>query len=500
MKKRILTIFFSGILLLMSCSSSQKGAQHMRDESKMTLLCWRETEQNVFRDGRPASHLVFVPLTYEDEEEEPQPGLLESWEHSEDYTEWTFHLRKNVRWNDGKPVTARDVKFTIELITDPNLMYEVKLFDEITVIDDFTCQLRSKRPFYGLIYGWIGVFPEHLLGELDKSKFWLWEFWKQPVGYGPYRYIRHVPNTMVELEVNPDYYGEKPKIEHVVIKLGGNPLTELLSRNVDAAFDLQPHEILQLAEDPRFVLYHEFRVTDVFSVIWNHKSPLFRDSSVRRALTLAINRRELSQVLNLPEDTPIFDVAIIPRHLNRGEVPEPLPFDPEEAKRLLDKAGWVETSEGGIREKNGQKFRFSLLFSTELMPGAVYIQDQLRRVGIDMEMAPMELSVIVGRAEEGKYDAIFRGFMQFGYGWGYGGYDNPEFDRLLRGMFSSTNLEEFDNTAKKLWPIFQADIPWTLLYPRVRFHVAHKRVKGLKSPNRSDPGKFLEYLWIEEQE
>jgi peptide/nickel transport system substrate-binding protein len=319
------------------------------------------------------------------------------------------------------------------------------------------------------------------------------------MGNGPYRYVRHVPNTMVELEVNPDYYREKPKIEHVVLKLGGNPLTELLSENVDAALDLEPHEILQLRKDSRFKLYHEFKVTDVFCIVWNHQNPLFKDPSVRRALTLAINRRELTQVLNLPEDTPIFDVAITPRHLNRGEVPEPLPFDPEQAKRLLDEAGWVETSEGGVREKDGQKFRFSLFFSEDLIPGAVYIQDQFQRVGVDMETVTMELAVSVGRVEEGKFDAHFRSFMSFGYGWGYGGYDNSEFDRLLRGMYSFTNVEEFDNTARKLWPIFQSDIPWTFLYPRVRFNVVHKRIRGLNSPYRSDPAKYLEHLWIEEE-
>ncbi len=498
MMRRLFILFSIVIMLFLSFNCSPKNERQDKDEFKITLLCWRETEQNVFRDGRPASYLLFVPLAPEDQEGYQQPGLIESWDHSEDYKEWTFHLRKDVRWHDGKPVTARDVKFTIELITDTHLMYEVKLFDEITIIDDFTCQLRSKRPFDALIYGWSGVFPEHLLGDLDKSKFWLWEFWKQPVGYGPYRYVRSLPNTMVELEANPDYYKEKPKIKHVVIKLGGHPVTELLSGNVDAVFDLEPRDILQLTKDTRFNLYHEFRVTDVFSIVWNHQNPLFEYPSIRRALTLAINRRELTQVLNLPEDTPIFDVAITPRHLSRGEVPEPLPFDPEESKRLLDEAGWVETSEGGIREKSGHKFRFSLIFSSELMPGAVYIQDRFRRVGIDMEMAPMDLAVSVGRVEEGKFDAHFRGFMSFGYGWGYGGYDNPEFDRLLRGMFSLTNLEEFDNAAKKLWPIFQSDIPWTFLYPRVRFNVVHKRIRGLKSPYRSDPGKYLEHLWIEE--
>jgi peptide/nickel transport system substrate-binding protein len=364
MMNRCLVVFGTFLLLLLSNVCSPKKESSRSHESKMTLLCWRETEQNVFRDNRPASHLLFVPLTYEDEEGQVQPGLLESWEHSEDNTEWTLHLHKDVRWHDGKPVTARDVKFTIELITDPNLMYEVKLFDDITIIDDFTFRLRSERPFYGLIYGWTGVFPEHLLGELDRSEFWEWEFWKQPVGYGPYRYVRHVPNTMVELEVNPDYFRKRPKIEHVVLKLGGNPLTELLSGNVDAAIDFQAREILQLANAPRFRLYHEFEVTNVSAILWNHRSAFFEDPSVRQALTLAINRRELTQVLNLPEDTPIYDVGITSRHFKRGEIPEPLPYDPEQAKRLLDEAGWGETTMGGIREKDGRK-KFPKLFAVD---------------------------------------------------------------------------------------------------------------------------------------
>jgi peptide/nickel transport system substrate-binding protein len=499
MKERNLIIFciFLIIFLFYHCSNQSKSRSE--DESKITLLCWRNTEQNVFRDGRSTAYLVFIPLAYEDEEGYPQPGLLESWDHSEDYTEWTFHLRKNIKWHDGKPVTARDVKFTIELITDPHLQYEVKLFNKITIIDNYTCHLRSKRPFYALNYGWTGVFPEHLLGDLDKSEFWYWEFWKQPVGNGPYRYVRHVPDTMVELEANPSYYKEKPKIEHVILKLGGNPLTELLSGNVDAAIDLRPYEILQLAKDSRFNLYHKFNVTEVFSIIWNNKSPLFENPSVRRALTLAINRKELTQLLNFPEDTPIFDVGITPGHLNRGEVPAPLPFDPEQAKRLLDEAGWVEANKGGIREKNGHKFRFSLFFSAELMPGAIYIQDQLRRVGIDMETVTMELGVSVGRVQDGKFEAIFRSFNPFSYGWGYGGYDNPEFESLQKSVFFTTSHEELDRIAQNLWPIFQTDIPWTFLYPRVIFNVAHKRIQGLKSPYRSDPGKYLEHLWIEEE-
>jgi peptide/nickel transport system substrate-binding protein len=477
---------------------SQKSEQLSDTESKITLLC-KGNERDAFSSRPSTQHLLFLPLVVMDEERQPQPRLLERWKHSDDYTEWTFFLRKDIKWHDGKPVTAHDVKFTLELITDPNLLYEIRLFDEITIVDNFTCHLRSSKPFYALIYYWFGICPSHLLGDLDTASFHSWEFWKQPVGNGPYRYVRHAPNTMVELEVNPDYYGQKPKIKRVVLKFGGNPVTELLSGNVDAIKDLRPLEILHIAKDPRFNLYHEFDVTKVFSIIWNHQSPLFQNPSVRRALTVAINRRELYQVLNYPKDTPIFDVGITPGQFYRGEVPAPFPYDPEQAKRLLDEAGWVETKKDGIREKNGREFRFSLFFSEELMPGAIYIQDQFRRVGIDMEAVSMEFIVHVGRQEEGKFDAIFRNFGPYDLGWGYGGYDNPEFERLLKNIYSVTTAEGFDSAARKLWPIFQSDIPWTFLYPSVTFNIVHRRIRGLKSPNRSDPAKFIEHLWIEEE-
>lgn len=105
MMNRSLVVLSTCILLLLSCVCSPKENSSGSNESKMTLLCWRETEQNVFRDGRPASYLLFVPLAHEDEQGYLRPDLMESWEHSEDYTEWTFHLRKDVRWHDGNPGT-----------------------------------------------------------------------------------------------------------------------------------------------------------------------------------------------------------------------------------------------------------------------------------------------------------------------------------------------------------------------------------------------------------
>jgi peptide/nickel transport system substrate-binding protein len=424
---------------------------------------------------------------------------LERWEHSNDYTEWTFYLRKDVKWHDGKPVTAHDVKFTLELITDPNVLIDHRRFDEITVIDNFTCRFRSNRPSLRPTYSWFGICPKHLLEGLDPAEFGSWEFWTRPVGNGPYRYVRHVPKTMVELEANPDYYGGKPKIERVVLKFGENPLIEFMSGNVDAVSNLPPLEAVKIAKDSRFNMYHEFAFSRVFLIIWNHQNDFFRKPAVRRALTLAINRRELHQVLNFPDNIPILDVFIMKGQFHRGEVPEPLPYDPEQAKKLLDEAGWFEVRKDGVRENNGREFRFSLLVSPEQKLGAVYIQDQFRKVGVRMEIVTLDRSVSMARRRSGEFDAclcyIWRNDRKVV------GYDNPEFERLLENAFHwAPNPDEMDIAVRKLWPIFRTDVPFTVLYPGLTFNIVHRRIRGLKSPNRANPTRFMEHLWIEEEE
>ena len=371
---------------------------------------------------------------------------------------------------------------------------------EITIIDNFTCHLRSNKPFSALVlYSWYGICPKHLLEGLEPAEFHYWEFWTRPVGNGPYRYVRHVPKTMVELEANPDYYRGKPKIERVVLKFGKNPLTELLSGNVDAVNDLPPLEAVKIAKDPHFNIYHEFGFNLAFAIVWNQHKDLFRNLAVRRALTLAINRRELHGVLNLPDNIPVFDVPITKGQFHRGEFPEPLPYDPEQAKRLLDEAGWFEVQKDGIRENNGREFRFSLLVVAEQVLGAVYIQDQFRKVGIRMEIVTLDRSVLITRNQSGEFDAFLFSIPFYDYKWLMRGYDNPELKQLLEAMYRIPTLDEMNIAVRKLWPIYRTDLPVTFLYPQVALNIVHSRIQGLKSPNRADPARFMEHLWIEEE-
>ena len=141
--------------------------------------------------------------------------------------------RTDVRWSDGVPVTAGDVKFTLDLLNHPAVHYAS--VDEVTVVDDYTVKIRRKAGAGPDQVGWVYHLPKRALEHLEPSNFWDWDFWTHPsVSAGPYRFVRYVPETMMEFEVNPIYYRSKPKIERVVLKFVGEAsLAELVRGNVD---------------------------------------------------------------------------------------------------------------------------------------------------------------------------------------------------------------------------------------------------------------------------
>ncbi len=300
--------------------------------------------------------LIFLPLATQNERGELEGRLARSWEHSSDHREYTFHLRTDVRWDDGVPVTAHDVKFTLELLSHPDAATGYR-FESPTVLDDSTVVIRSANgPGYLLD---IVYYPKHLVEDLDPKRFWEWDFWTHPVGDGPYRFVRYVPQTMMEFEANPDYYRGKPRIERVILKFVGGAgaagLTALLSGDADIAqADLT--QLPQIASDPRFRIYHNV-APSARAIYWKCDHPLFRDPRVRGALTLALDRQELLRLLNLPADLPITDGVFTRRQFRRGEWPEPLPYDPAQARALLEAAGWSDRDEEGIRENAGRAFR-----------------------------------------------------------------------------------------------------------------------------------------------
>ncbi|HUP01184.1 MAG TPA: ABC transporter substrate-binding protein [Gemmatimonadota bacterium] len=331
----------------------------------IAYCCGVEDVLNPWED-MSAKFLLFLPLARFNEEGELEGRLAKAWEHSPDYREWTYDLRTDVRWQDGVPFTAHDVKFTLDTLSHPDVQYFGPGFIEsTTVVDDATVEIRFGG--YPEFFAMATVFyPRHLLSHLLPQRFFQWDFWKRPVGNGPYRFVRRLPKTMMEFEANPDYHRGKPRIDRVVLKFVDEAgLTDLLGGGADAVTFSNPAQIPKLGNDPRFRVYHRLFELVSRAIYWNHAHPPFDDVRVRRALTLAINRRELLRVLNLPESFPVVDGIYTDRQLRRGQLPEPLPYDPAQARELLEAAGWRDLDGDGVRERGGKAFRF-----TAILPGA----------------------------------------------------------------------------------------------------------------------------------
>lgn len=456
--------------------------------------------------------LVFLPLvTYEEYDggELLQPGLAERWEHSPDYRTWTFYLRRDIRWHDGSPVTAHDIKFTVDLWAHPDVQHYAGLLSgTLTVLDDYTLRVDNKRPNRYFLGGWDVYHPKHLLESLDFKNFWQWEFWTHPIGNGPYRYVRHVPKTMMEFEANPDYYKGKPKIERVILKFAGaSGLTELLSENVDILLNVKGEDVRQLRKDSRFRIYYGL-APGRLQIFWNHRHELFRHAIIRQALTLAINRRELHELLDYPRDIPLFDGICTSRQFRQRHCGEALPYDPGMARELLDKAGWRDQNRDGVREKDGGEFRFTLIVTPgNLTQAAVYSQEQLRRIGIEMEVLTLESSVVRQRLLAGEFEAAIYTIAstpghheEFFGDQSPIGYANPRVSELLAAARVAMNLDERDQIYRELGEIFRNEVPVTFLFPRVIFVVAHRRIRGLESPYRADPIWMMEHLWLEDED
>jgi peptide/nickel transport system substrate-binding protein len=489
-------------------------------ESALTILY--DADERVFGPWWSSDpwFLMFLPLVTHDEAGRVAPRLAESWEHSPDYRDWTFHLRSDVRWHDGTPTTAHDVKFTIELQGRPDILYDDAWHDvdSIIVHDDTTLSIHYSRPKDGL-NDWMVYWPKHVLEELDPEGFWEWDFWVHPIGNGPYRYVRHVPKTMVELEANPDFYSGKPAIDRVRLKFGGpeTAVTELTSGNADLITGVKHSGLLALASDGRYRVYHTHwpTVAWIHVFAWNHLHPALADSRVRRALTMGLDRRELLEFLGIPAYFLIADVLYTPDQYLEGDIPEPIPFDPDGGRALLERAGWSDSNGDGIRERGGQPLQVKMLVSTaEDESVGVFAQAALRRLGVDLEVVRLDESVLRGRISAGDFDAaVYRLWnstpgqvMWFARGLHTQydsrefpdiGYRNEEVTKLLGAAMETVVPEVRDSIYRELGRIFLEDVPITLLYPEAQAVVAHRRLKGLEGPYLANPMQFLERYWIE---
>jgi peptide/nickel transport system substrate-binding protein len=397
---------------------------------------------------------------------ELQPRVAESWEFSEDQRTLTFSLRPDVRWHDGEPVTADDVVYTVRMARSPALENRsyLPLFEaveSVVAVDPQTVRVRYTDAHPNALEAWrIPLIPEHVAsrdaGPDDSPEEILTliqgSFAQHPIGCGPYRFVRYRPDEELVLVANEDYWDGGPATKTLIFRFFPDQRTafqSLMTGELDvmtATTDLWM-EAQQSRDKDRLeaVIYYRLSAWVLF---WNQSGPPFwSDPRVRRAMVLALDRSGFNEAV-------LFGLALpgITTYHPKSALADPeleaWAYDPDEARRLLDEAGWRDSDGDGIRDRDGRPFRFTYLSgSTQKLVEdmAAWQQQSWREVGLAVDIERLEWQTFRERRNARQFDALafsigltpdadmfelYHSSAREG-GFNYMGLADPELDRLL---------------------------------------------------------------------
>lgn len=458
------------------------------------------------------------------------PLLATRWERRDANRDIVFHLRGDAQWSDGVPVTARDVRFSYELYGDPDVASVRQSAVEglrqkngapdvagsVDVQDDTTVVFHFERSYPGQLFdAGLPIIPMHLLAGIPRKDLRTSEWNRRPVGSGPFLLSSWAPLQEITLVPNVSSVLPAPALVSLlrfrIIPEYRSRVAQLRSGEVDIVSGLRAEDLpaLQNAGDIR-VSVTPGRDYDFLG--WNNidpasfKStpkkprphPLFGDPAVRRALTMAINRKNIIAAYlggygheAVGPVSPLFRWAY-------NDTLTPLPCDPAEASRLLARAGWRDTDGDGVIDRNGRRFSFSMKVpSGNQMRAtlATVVQQALHDIGIDMSIDIVERGTFWEDVPQRKYDAFFAGFsvplqMQFDDLWGSDlerypfnlcGFRNARVDAILDDARQLVREEDGAALWKEFQEILQREQPCTFLYWIDTMTGIRTRVQGVES-------------------
>jgi len=362
---------------------------------------------------------VFDPLIATDPEGNDVPVLaavvptLENGGISADGKAITYHLRHGVKWHDGAPFTSRDVAFSFAAIMNPNTAVTTRhgydLVARVETPDAYTAVVRLKRPFAPAVHTFFAhsdapymILPAHLLAkDSDLNHV---PFNGQPVGTGPFKFVRWLRGDRLEFAANDDYALGRPKLRRVVVNFIADENTiinQVRAHEIDWFFQATPKSYPQLKQIPNIVV-HLVPFNGMDSIMFNTVRPPFDDPRVRVAVALALDKRKIvddvtyGSAVPATEDLPSFMWAFDP---TAGTSVRDLP----RAKALLDAAGW-KVGPDGIRTKNGSRLAAELSYRTESVTDrnlAVLIAAMLHDAGIEANLKSYTTALLYGPAGVG---------------------------------------------------------------------------------------------------
>lgn len=427
-------------------------------------------------DGNVQS-VMFPPLVEINEKGEAVTGLAESWDVSEDGLTYIFHLREGLLFDDGTPLTAEDVEFTLTLLHDPSYaggtdITEAKIVggldykqgdaqtvSGIKVVDNKTLEVtteevnaRSLRLIGGQVLKKDYYGKDYKKGSLD----YINALHQKPIGAGPFRFVEYLPGQEIRYEANEFYFGGKPKVSRFIYKT-----TEGDSQQFFQTGELDYSSLSANQDNFEFLQALGFADINVYTssaygyIAFNHEKEIFKDPKVRQAFILGLDRQTIigthyqgyAEVANIP---------VSPTSWAYTDEIGNTAYDPEKAKQLLEEAGWVEGAKG-IREKDGKKLTVYYFTSAgglgdTLIPIA---KENYQAIGIDLQVEQMDFNALLARVDNGDHDLVsfsttmlpdpYNGIQNFhtkSTSSTFSGYGNAEIDKLIEATIATNDISE----------------------------------------------------------
>ncbi len=413
---------------------------------------------------------------------------------SEDGLQWRIRLRDDVRWHDGEPFTAEDVKFTLELITNPNFRAwrtsGHSLVRDIKVVSptEITWRMESVFAPYVSFLAETFMVPRHILGkEADPNAA---AFNQAPVGTGAFKWAQRIAGDHIELVANADYVGDGPYIERLVLKYIPD-MTVLYTQFKSGDIDLVDQAYITADHYEEASKLSGRVVTlepgaSVESIYLNLEKPQFKDPAVRQALYAAIDRKAIIDAIYYGIHTPTETFMPQQSYYYNPNLPAQ-EYSLDRARQILDEAGWVPGSDG-IRAKDGVRLSFSnaTTAGNNLREQVQqFLQQSFAEIGVEMTISNLPGAVMWGDFWlKSQFDSAISGVTNViaadpdvtnrlhtsaivakgGKGSNTGQYSNPEVDALLEKGARTFDPEARRAIYLRVQEIVRQDLPFLPLF------------------------------------
>lgn len=366
------------------------------------LMTANEVDQGVWWN-------LFSPLWMLDAEGKFVPVLakavptVENGGISADGLTWRVELRRDVKWHDGKPMTAEDVRYSINLMKNPGFRARnrtaFELITSVAVEGDNMITWKLREPYAPLtsVLSWTFIVPAHVLSQYPDPN--SPQFAAAPVGTGPFRFVSRKTGDHVILEANPSYFGKAPSLNRLIFKYVPD-LNAMYTQFKTGELDfigLQgiPANFYKEATALRGRQVHAANRGAVENLTLNLAHPALGDKAVRKALNIAIDRQSICDLVYYGVPKPANNYLVPTHWAYNPNLPKPA-YDPKKAATMLDQAGWVRGADG-IRVKNGVRLSFtnSTVTGNQLRAQTQQlIADDFKKIGVEMLIKNLVAAVL----------------------------------------------------------------------------------------------------------